>query len=65
MCFVCVFTLVSQSNVDLVVSSCVCYSVLGVSVNFDKCEVFRRGVTFALLDRIYTLMFSRTLVSIL
>lgn len=55
----------SQSNVDLVVSSCVCYSVFGVSVNFDKCEVFRRGVTFALLDRIYTLMFSRTLVSIL
>jgi len=65
MCFVCVFTLVSQSNVDFVVSSWVFILFFGVSVNFDKYEVFRRDVTFALLDRIYTLMFSRTLVCIL
>ena len=27
--------------------------------NFDKYEVFRLDVTFALLDKIYSLMFSR------
>jgi len=32
---------------------------------FDKYEDFRRGVTFALLDRIYALMFSRTHVSVI
>jgi hypothetical protein len=29
--------------------------------NFDKREVFRRGITFAVLDMIYAFMFSRTL----
>ena len=33
-------------------------------VYFDKYKVFRRGVTFALLDRTYALVFSRAHVYI-
>jgi hypothetical protein len=49
-----------------------CISICCVSLecqrnrrNFDKYEDFRRDVTFALLDRIQALVFSRTNVPIL